>query len=599
MANVGHAAAERPHSFHIPVMGIGFSIDTPLRVAKYGISSAISMVDDVLVEQMRKLHAEKHGEPYEAIEDCEEDARARRFTAYLDLLDRLVARQVEALQASAFEPGSEITRYFELLPDSPLKRAYTEMLATADPAEKARMQDELRPRAVPGTIDVNIMTKLDRETYRDGEKLPVEFREAMSALRGFANSTVQSSVVLSVGLNRHLYAYLKEFDGFFPDEAGVLRKKIILKVSDLRSAAIQGRFLAKQGLWVSEYRIESGLSCGGHAFPTKGYLMGPILEEFKASRKELVADLFSIYAKALAKTGRQISEPLDLRITVQCGISNAAEDDLMLEYYGVDGTGWGTPFLLVPEVTNVDEDTLAKLVAAKDGDVYLSEVSPLSLPFWLLRNSAAVEERQRRVAEGKVGAECATKRYAQANTEFTDDPICISSRAYVRRKLKHLEEEGLSEEQINEIREEVLGRACLCHELGGSVTQMHNLLPTAEAIVCPGPNITDFDKVTTLEQMVGHIYGRVSVLTGTDHPHAFLREARIYVEYLQNEFRRFTIGLSARTPDYLQEFKENVLSGLEYYAGLAERLVDGQTESFLRKLEGLRDELECICLAAV
>jgi hypothetical protein len=27
------------HSFHIPVMGLAFTIDTPIRVAHYGISS--------------------------------------------------------------------------------------------------------------------------------------------------------------------------------------------------------------------------------------------------------------------------------------------------------------------------------------------------------------------------------------------------------------------------------------------------------------------------------------------------------------------------------------------------------------------------------
>jgi len=32
----------QPHSFHIPVMGTGFTIDTPLKVARYGISSVIS-----------------------------------------------------------------------------------------------------------------------------------------------------------------------------------------------------------------------------------------------------------------------------------------------------------------------------------------------------------------------------------------------------------------------------------------------------------------------------------------------------------------------------------------------------------------------------
>ena len=119
-----NAAAGSPHSFHIPVMGTGFMIDAPLRVAKYGISSVLSLVDDVLIEQMRKFHCQREGEPYSEIAGREEDARARRITAYLDLLDRLVRRQVAALRASPFEPGSEITRYFELLPDSPLRREY-------------------------------------------------------------------------------------------------------------------------------------------------------------------------------------------------------------------------------------------------------------------------------------------------------------------------------------------------------------------------------------------------------------------------------------------------------------------------------------------
>ena len=55
------------HSFHIPVMGTGFTIDTPLRVTKYGISSVVPLVDDVLIEQVRKYYCEKEGEPYEEI----------------------------------------------------------------------------------------------------------------------------------------------------------------------------------------------------------------------------------------------------------------------------------------------------------------------------------------------------------------------------------------------------------------------------------------------------------------------------------------------------------------------------------------------------
>ena len=114
-------AQKSPHLFHIPVMGTGFTIDTPLKVAKYGISSAISLVDDVLIEQMRKFHCGRLGLQYREIPHNQKDARANRITAYLNLLDEQVRTQISALRSSPFEPGNEITRYFEMLPDSPLK----------------------------------------------------------------------------------------------------------------------------------------------------------------------------------------------------------------------------------------------------------------------------------------------------------------------------------------------------------------------------------------------------------------------------------------------------------------------------------------------
>ena len=151
------------HTFHIPVMGTGFTIDAPLRIAKYGISSVISLVEDKLIEQMRKFHCEKTGQPYEEITDRDDNARALRITAYLNLMDCLIKPQVEELQASPFEPHSQITRYFELLPACPLKQAYNDMIATADPQEKESLQDALRSQAVPGSIDFNIMSKLNRD----------------------------------------------------------------------------------------------------------------------------------------------------------------------------------------------------------------------------------------------------------------------------------------------------------------------------------------------------------------------------------------------------------------------------------------------------
>ncbi len=593
--------ASRPHSFHIPVMGTGFTIDTPLHVARYGISSVISIVDDALIEQIRKVYCEKESQPYEPITDRDEDHRANRITAYLNLLDRIVAQQVQELRASPFAPGSEITKYYELLPESPLKQAYVEMLATADQADNAKkvlMQDDLRARVVPGSIDVNIMTKLDRDTYRDGEKLGPEFADAMSGLRGFANSTVRGGMVLSAGLNRRMYNYFTQFDDFLPDENGNLKKIIILKVSDFRSAMIQGKFLAKRGLWVSEYRIESGLNCGGHVFATKGHMVGPILEEFKAGRETLAGDLHKTYAKALTKAGLAVpTKPHDIRITVQCGLSTADEDRLMLEHYGTDGTGWGTPFLLVPEVVCVAQDTLSKLAASKDGDIVLSDASPLGVPFWILSNCGAEEARRRRIADGKPGTEC-PKAYLRANTEFTDKQICTASRGYVKRKLEHLPKEGLSQQQLDCVTESILSVDCVCHELGGGSAEVHDLHPSIRPLICPGPNIADFSRTVSLSEMVGHIYGRESIMTRTDRPHTFIRELGIYGEYLRKQLGLFTLGLYDSTLQYFQEFKDNLLAGIGYYEQLASRGVDGLGETFTADLACLRREIESIPIPA-
>ena len=261
-------------------MGTGFTIATPLAVARYGISSVISIVDDRLIEQTRHRVAQRFGKVASAIGHREPDARARRITAYLDLVDEIVKEQVENLRASAFEKGSELTNYFEMLPDSPLRGLFERMRSMNGP-EKLAAQKQLRDEVRAGAIDVNIMTKLDRDPMTGKMQSGSLRSDAMAALRGFARSRLNASVVLSAGLNLRLFSYISEFEDFFPDAAGRLRKGIVLKVEDLRSAAVQGKVLAKRGLWVSEFRVESGLNCGGHAFGDRGQVLGPILQEFR------------------------------------------------------------------------------------------------------------------------------------------------------------------------------------------------------------------------------------------------------------------------------------------------------------------------------
>ena len=89
---------KKAHSFHIPVMGIGFTIDSPLKVAQYGIDSVISLVDDILIEKLRKMYSEKFEIPYNEITDKIDDFRAKRITSYLNLMSDLVDKKFEDLK---------------------------------------------------------------------------------------------------------------------------------------------------------------------------------------------------------------------------------------------------------------------------------------------------------------------------------------------------------------------------------------------------------------------------------------------------------------------------------------------------------------------
>ena len=583
MSTADHPLMNPVHKFYIPVMGTGFTIDTPLKVARYGISSVVSLVDDVLIEQMRRHLSRDSGREYEEIGQEEDDSRARRITSYLNMMDDMVERQMERLRSSLFEKGSEICTYFEMLPESPLRSLYTKMMRTLDPDERARMQETLRARIMPGAIDVNIMTKLDRAKFSKGKDLGPKFSDAMSALRGYAASRLRSSVVLSAGMNRKLYSYLSEFGDCFPDEVGEIRKRIVLKVSDFRSALVQGKLLAKQGLWVSEYRIESGLNCGGHSFGGDGTLLGPVLEEFRQKREALRDQLHGIWRKGMAGLDRPVHDGApEFRVTVQGGIGTAAESELLERAYQVDGMGWGSPFLLVPEVVNIDQDHLDKIISAGEDDVVLSDASPLGVPFWTLKNSSSEEHRLALIEEGKPGSAC-PKGFLASNTEFSDSPICTASRAYQRRKLDEL---AGSPEPSSEVESNVLAKACICHDLAGSATVPRGIDPGASTAVCCGPSTVYFSRVAKLREMVDHIYGRMSLPLKNDRPHMFLKELTLHLD-------DFKAGLTRRNSD-AGKVRENLMEGIRHYGELASRLVADQREAFSLRLESLRDKLEGI-----
>jgi len=585
-------ADSRVHSFHIPVLGLAFSVDTPIRVAKYGISSVISIVDDILIEHMRKHFARLYGETYYPITVRDEDYRARRITAYLNLLQKIVQKQIALLKTSAFEKGSELVKYFEMLPeDSQLKVLYYRMRHVTDTEKQSALQHELRTNIVAGDIDVNIMTKLDKVNIgHDQEKLPAEFSDALASLRGFAQSDLNASVVLSAGLNSRLFSYLGQRKEFLPDEKGNLKKRVILKVTDYRSAYIQGKILAKKGIWISEFRIESGLNCGGHAFASDGYLLGPILDKFRTDRHTLFDELSLLYSTALRDKGISVpSAPMRFRITVQGGIGTAKEDAFLREYYRVDGTGWGSPFLLVPEATNVDSMTRDILARAKKEDYYISDASPLGIPFNNVHGSSSDLQIQQRVNEGKFGSRC-TKKFLVSNTEFTTDPICTASSQYQELKIEQLKKQNLSPEVLEQKIAKIVEKACLCEDLAASGlinSNGHGPMKQRAVAVCPGPNLAYFSKIASLEEMVGHIYGRLQLLTDPNRPNLFINELRLYVDYMKSEIQKRLDTWNANEQKYFNTFKENLQDGINHYKGLIPKLL----EESERYRETMRNEL--------
>ncbi|MBE7647889.1 hypothetical protein G1K46_05705 [Tenacibaculum finnmarkense] len=560
----------KTHSFHIPVMGIGFTIDSPLKVSRFGIDSVISLVDDILLEKIRKMYSLKFKIPYDEITEKMDDFRAERVTSYLNLIKSLSEEKFEEFKKNITQTKQDIVDFFEDLPDSSsLKQEFVKV--TSSNFDVKKVADWLKENLSMGQIDVNIMTKVDKDNYTKTDKLAIEYNDAHAALRGFAKSDVNSSVVFSAGMNPRLYAYLENFKGFYPDKNGRINKKIILKVSDYRSALIQGKFLAKKGIWVSEYRIESGLNCGGHAFATDGYLLGPVLEEFKIKRAELQESIQSLLFSALDKKEYVVPETdLTFKISAQGGVGTADEHQFLLNYYNIDSVGWGTPFLLVPEATTVDKNTLNKLIKATEKDVYLSDISPLGVPFYNLKGNTKDLEKQSFIDKGRPGSAC-PKKFIALNKEFNEKGVCTASRQFQHLKIKELTAKNLSKEAYYKEYSKIIAKSCTCVGLGTSALLAYGLDTKTEGAgvsVCPSPNIAYFSKKMSLKEITKTIYGQSASVTSLERPNLFIKELTIYIDYLKDKLKETTAEASPKEIKYLKTFVKNLKEGLLYYKNL-------------------------------
>ncbi len=591
------------HSFHIPVMGLAFTIDSPIRVAQYGISSAISITDDDLIEKMSAFYSEKFSIPYQEITQKIQDYRAQRITHYLNLMDTIIHKKFEKFKHEIIESKLALENYIAILPNkSDLKKGLQEFVEGGI-SMKSNLINFIDKKLTLGEIDVNIMTKVDKDNYLNKKQLPIAFNDAHAALRGFANSKLTSSVILSAGMNPRLYSYFESFPDFFPDENSFLRKKIILKVSDYRSALIQGNFLAKKGLWVSEYRIESGLNCGGHAFATDGFLLGPILQEFKDKKEALIQSTHNLMIKALQAKNLFIpKQPLAVKITAQGGVGTAEEHTFLLENFQLDSIGWGSPFLLVPEATSVDKETRKLLANAKESDFYLSTISPLGVPFNSIKGVSNDFWKQKRIDENKAGSSC-PKKFLALDKSYDEEGICTASKKYQDIEIQKLEAQKstISSKEFNSKYKRITEKSCLCVGLANA-SYLENNIPIKGqqqgVVICPGPNLAYFDKEVSLLKMVQHIYGNTTIMLRTDRPNLFIKELKMYVDYFKNEISTYADEISANQLKKWNSFRNNINEGINFYKAmfLETTFFDAEKTTILKRLEDYRTEINNIAL---
>jgi hypothetical protein len=290
-----------------------------------------------------------------------------------------------------------------------------------------------------------------------------------------------------------------------------------------------------------------------------------------------------------------------LKITAQGGVGTAEEHQFLIDHYQLDSVGWGTPFLLGPEVTTVDKLTMQKLIEAEEDDLYLSDISPLGVPFNSLKGNTKDIERLSLISKGRPGSSC-PKNFIAFNTEYTEKSICTASRQYQHLKIKDLNKEEISSDEYKNKFDKIVEKSCLCVGLGNSALLVNNIENRTEGdgvSICPGPNMAYFSKIMSLKEITDHIYGRANVIIRNDRPNIFIKELGLYIDYLKNKIAEAKGDLTDNRQKYLMTFTQNLKDGINYYSGLFNNLKDrfeNKKSSILADLENSRDILNDIAL---
>src|SRR5690606_28316363 len=275
------------------------------------------------------------------------------------------------------------------------------------------------------------------------------------------------------------------------------------------------------------------------------------------------------------------------------------EQKFLIDYYNLDGTGRGSPFLLVPEATTVDENTLKNLATATADDFYISGASPLGVTINNFMKSTAEILRESRIEKGRPGAPC-TKKYLVTPSTYEEEPMCSASRIYQHLKITELEELELDEETYAAKLAEITEKTCLCEGLANAAYLKYDILEKKDSstvAICPGPNTAYFDRIYSLQEMVDHIYGRQDLLKNVARPSIFMNELRLYIAHSTTYIQSNKQDLDTTREKYIQKFKAQLLDGVAYYQKLREALVATNAieyHNFSHPLGKARDQINTL-----
>jgi hypothetical protein len=207
---------------------------------------------------------------------------------------------------------------------------------------------------------------------------------------------------------------------------------------------------------------------------------------------------------------------------------------------------------------------------ARAENLYLSDVSPLNIPFNNVYGTGSELWTKKKVMEGRPGSPC-RKKILLSNTEFTEKPICLASRKYQAAKLKEIENMEISTDEKKRLQEKVVVKNCICDHLGNGALIALGIADEENApqSICPGPNIEWFNKFYTLKEMVDHIYGRGPSLVSSKRPHMFAKEIEMYMD----DFEKKVLSSSHTKKEIITmlEYKKNLEEGLDFCLEIAKK----------------------------